>query len=101
MKKLVFLLIPLLTSCSVTYVEVYHIQKEPVTWCETIYVDPVHWHYRGLDNVWSCVEIPSDTIDIIINDTIVEKTYMGTYKKKEQNIKWNLKKFKCDGEQCH
>jgi hypothetical protein len=96
MKKLfsVGLLLMLLSSCKTTYVEVYYIEKHPVTWCETIYTDPNHWHFRGMNNEWNCVEIPADTFDIILNDTIVEKLYMGTYKKKEYEIKWNLKTIK-------
>ena len=102
MKKLIFLILPFLTSCSVTYVEIYHIEREPVTWCETIYTDAVHWHYRGLDSEWNCVEIPSDTIDIMVNDTIVEKIYMGTYKKKEHKIKWDIKNYcKNEGKKCN
>ena len=93
MKKLFYLfgVILILTSCRTTYVEVYHIQKEPITWCETIYCEPIHWHFKSNDNEWNCVEIPADTIDIILNDTITEKIYMGTYKKKEHKLKWDIK----------
>ena len=93
MRRLFYLLsvILILSSCRTTYVEVYHIQEYPVTWYETIYCEPIHWHYQTNDCEWNCVEIPADTLDIIVNDTIVEKTYMGTYKKKEHNIKWDIK----------
>jgi hypothetical protein len=93
MKTLFFILTLILCSCSVTYVEIYEIRKEPVSWCETIYTEPCHWHYRGFDEEWNCVEIPSDTIDLIINDTIIEKIHVGTYTKKEYKIKNNC----CDG----
>jgi hypothetical protein len=104
MRKLIYFLLTfiILTGCRTSYVEVYHIEREPVTWCETIYTDPTHWHFRGIEGEWNCVEIPSDTFDIMINDTIVEKIYMGTYKKKEYKIKWDIKNYcKNEGKKCN
>lgn len=101
MKNLLLGLVGIFSSCSVTYVEVYHIEKHPITFCDTIYTKPTHWHIQNYNKEWECVEIPADTVSIFLNDTIIEKTYMGTYKKKEHKTKWNLEELKCNGKKCH
>lgn len=101
MKKLIYLLLPLMTSCSVTYIEVYHLEKHPINLNDTIYTQSTHWHIQNSNKEWECIEIPADTFSIVLSDTIVETTYMGTYKKKEHNTKWNLKKLESDGKKCH
>jgi hypothetical protein len=102
MKKffLIFALLVSLVSCRVTYVEVYYLQKYPVTLIDTIYSKPTHWHYRSCNETWECLEIPADTFYLTINDTLCERTYMGTYKKKEHDNKWDIKNLKCDGKKC-
>ena len=92
MKKLLFIigLIFILIGCRVTYVDVYYVERYPIEWEDTLITQSDHWHYHNNDE-WICVEIPTDTFCLDIKDTIIVPTYMGTYKRNEYEIKWNLK----------
>jgi hypothetical protein len=96
MKVFHLLLLPILflCSCKTTVVEVYYLESEPVEWIDTLIVKPDHKHYCNYKNEWVCVESFADTIPIHCRDTIRSATYMGTYKKREYKINWNLKSLK-------
>ena len=103
MKKLFSIigLIFILIGCRTRYVDVYYIERYPIEWTDTLVQQPDHWHYHSNDG-WFCLEIPADTFCLDINDTIDIPTYMGTYKRKEYEIKWNLKTLNnYEGKKCH
>jgi len=83
MSKIIFIfLIGFLTSCRTTYVEIYNVEKYPVSFQDTIYYKQEHWHFKGPDNNWVCVDLEPDTTVINYQDTICVPKYIGTYKKK-------------------
>jgi hypothetical protein len=63
-------------------------------WTDTVYFEPDHWHYNDQSNNWHCVEIEADTFAFTFNDTIEVPILTCTYKKREYNTTWDLKRFK-------
>ena len=103
MKKLLFitLLVLILVGCGTKRIEVYYIERFPIQWTDTLIQQPDHWHYNSKDG-WFCLEIPADTFCLDIKDTISVPIYMGTYKKKEYEIKWNLNTLNnYERKKCH
>jgi hypothetical protein len=87
MKYFLFLTICIiLSSCRITYVEIYNVEKYPVSFQDTIYYKQEHWHFKDRDDVWVCVDLDADTAVIDFQDTICVPIYQGTYKKKNHNF---------------
>lgn len=78
----IILFVGILTSCRTTYVEVYNVEKYPMSFQDTIYFKPDHWHFKDREDKWVCVDLDADTTIINIQDTICVPKYIGTYKKK-------------------
>jgi len=82
MKRLIFFLsLFFLAGCSTTYTEIYHIEKYPISWQDTIYYKRDHWHFKDTGEVWLCANLEADTIVLNLMDTISVPIYKGTYKK--------------------
>ena len=80
MKYFLFLIGFLFVGCTTTYVEIYNIEKYPVTWDDTIIYKEDHWHFCDNDNIWHCVELEADTVQINCKDTLVIKQLVTKYK---------------------
>lgn len=67
-------------SCKTSYVTVYRVIEEPLSFNDTVIYEYDHWHFCDKDNDWICVELEPDTIAINFNDTICFTVYDGVKK---------------------
>lgn len=80
-----FITIIVLTSCRTCYEEVWCTEKYPMEWNDTIVKPEDHWHFKGSNNEWTCVEIDADTMYLDVQDTMyVEKLDFVYYKKEKR-----------------
>lgn len=85
MKYFLFLVGFLFVGCTTTYVEIYNIEKYPVTWEDVIVYKEDHWHFCDKNNMWQCVELDSDTIYLNCQDTMIVKKLVTKYKVKKND----------------
>jgi len=91
--KIIFFVLGLisLSSCITCYKEIYHVEKHPVEWQDTIITKQDHWHFCDTKDNWYCVEIEPDTVILTLDDTIQETTLLAVYKEREYSLRWIIK----------
>jgi gentisate 1,2-dioxygenase len=79
-----FIFIFTLTSCRTCYEEVWCMEKYPMEWNDVIIKPEDHWHFKGKNNEWSCIELEADTIYLEVQDTMYIERLDFVYYKKEK-----------------
>lgn len=74
MKKLFFISLLLLSSCTKVYQEVWVVERYPIEWEEDIIIKSDHQHYKSEDGEWECLYFDNDTVCWHHYDTIVVRT---------------------------
>jgi hypothetical protein len=53
-------------------------------WDDVIIKPEDHWHFKGKNNEWSCIELEADTIYLEVQDTMYIERLDFVYYKKEK-----------------